>query len=277
MKFNLNETAKEHIIVVAHRGAAGGNIPCNTATAYETALRQGADMLEVDLNKTADGVLVIFHPKMEKAHLGVDCSIPQMPYEEVKKLRYVNYDRTPTQFGVLTFDEVLERFKGRCYINVDKFWDHPEDIYKAIKRHGMMDQIVVKSAPSDKVLEVLEDLAPELPFLPIVKNNFTIHEELMKRNINYVGAEMVFTSEDAPAISLELMDQMHRDGKLVWSNSIIYNYKDQLSAGHSDDTALSESPEKGWGWLADRGFDFIQTDWPQMVVDYLKASGKYYR
>ena len=277
MKFNLTETAKEHIIVVAHRGASGGNIPCNTSTAYETALRQGADMLEVDLNKTADGVLVIFHPGMEKAHLGVDCKIPEMTYEEVKKLRYRNYDNTSTQFGLLTFDEVLERFRGRCYINVDKFWDHPADIYHAIKRHNMQEQIVVKSAPSEKVHRVLEEVASDIPYLPIVKNNFTLHEELMKRNINYVGAEMVFTSEDAQCISPEIMDQMHRDGKLVWGNAIIYNYRDQLSAGHSDDTALSEDPDKGWGWLADHGFDFIQTDWPQMLVNYLKESGKYYR
>ena len=44
MVFNLFEKAKENIIVVAHRGVAGGNIPCNTLTAYEIALKQGADM-----------------------------------------------------------------------------------------------------------------------------------------------------------------------------------------------------------------------------------------
>ena len=42
---NLIEKAKENIIVVAHRGAAGGNIPCNTIAAYDIALMQGADMI----------------------------------------------------------------------------------------------------------------------------------------------------------------------------------------------------------------------------------------
>lgn len=277
MSFQLNQTAKDHIIIVAHRGTAGGNIPCNTSASYEIALRQGADMIEVDLNKTADGVLVIFHPGMEKDHLRANVKIPEMTYEEVKKLRYVNYDGTPTQFGLLTFDEVLERFRGRCYINVDKFWDHPVDIYRAIKRHNMADQIVVKSSLSDNVLKVLEEVAPDIPFLPIVKNQFPQHAELMNRGINYIGAEIVFNTEDAPAIAPAFMDQMHRDGKLIWANSILYNYKVQLAAGHSDDTALSEDPDRGWGWLADRGFDFIQTDWPQMLIDYLKATGKYYR
>ena len=39
MKFNIKATAKEHIVVVAHRGVAGGNIPCNTLVSYETALK----------------------------------------------------------------------------------------------------------------------------------------------------------------------------------------------------------------------------------------------
>ena len=70
---------------------------------------------------------------------------------------------------------------------------------------------------------------------------------------------------------------MHRDGKLVWVNSIIFDYKVQLSAGHSDDTALTESMELGWGWLADRGYDLIQTDWPLMLIEFLKKTNRYYR
>ena len=114
MKFDLLESAREKILVVAHRGTAGGNIPCNTIAAYEIALRQGADMIEIDLEMTADGHLVIFHPGMEKRHLSCETRIPEMTLEQVQSLRYVNYDRTPTQFGVELFDDVLETFKGRC-------------------------------------------------------------------------------------------------------------------------------------------------------------------
>ena len=64
---------------------------------------------------------------------------------------------------------------------------------------------------------------------------------------------------------------MHRDGKLVWANAIIYNYREQLSAGHSDDLSLTGDPADGWGWLAKRGFDLIQTDWPLMMREYLES------
>ena len=277
MSFNLYEKAKENIIVVAHRGAAGGNIPCNTLTAYETALKQGADMIEVDVSCSKDGKLFLFHPGMEKEHLKKRFPLSLLPYSVIKNYKYVNYDNTPTQFGILSFDDFLEQFKGRCFINIDKFWGNPEKIYNAVKHHGMTDQILVKSKVSNNVLSVLENLCPELPYIPIVSEKHPMHKELMKKNINYMGAEVLFENDNSYLASDEFIDMMHRDGKLVWVNSIIYDYKEQLSGGHSDDSALTVSEDFGWGWLADRGFDFIQTDWTMMLIDYLKRSGKYYR
>lgn len=277
MKFDLNASAKEHILVVSHRGACGGNIPCNTLPAYEAALMQGSDMLETDVTACGDGTLFIFHPTMESHFLHSEKRLHELSADEVKALRYVNQDGNFTQFGLMTLDEFFETYKNRCYINVDKFWDNPAAISEAIKRHGMQEQVVVKSTLSEKVLSVLEEFAPDLAFMPIVTDSFPEHEQLMKRNINYVGAEVLFADDSAEVASEAFIDKMHRDGKLVWVNSIIYRYKKQLSGGHSDDSSITVSPEYGWGWLADRGFDLIQTDWTMMMVDFLKRTGRYYK
>lgn len=47
-------------LVIAHRGASA-YAPENTLPAFELALRQGADMLELDVQRSADGSLVVFH------------------------------------------------------------------------------------------------------------------------------------------------------------------------------------------------------------------------
>ncbi len=282
MAFNLMKDASERIIVAAHRGECGGNIPCNTMAAYEIAVRHGADMIEVDLNKSADGTLWILHPKMEYRHLNYlgtegKVSLPQLTDEEIRKLRYVNYDRDYTQFGLCTFEEVLNTFKGRCYINIDKFWDHPREISDAIRAHGMLDQIVVKSSPKTEILDIVEEYAPEVYYLPIVRKDDGIHEEMMRRNINYVGCEVVFTDENEGVGSTAFIDKLHADNKLVWANAIIYNYKSQLAAGHSDDSSFTVSPDYGWGWLADRGYDIIQTDWTLAMCTYLNETGKRFK
>ncbi len=277
MNCTIQEKAKENIIVVAHRGASGGNIPCNTLAAYEIALKQGADMIEVDVSNTLDNQLILFHPGMEIPHLNMPIYLPLLNSKAVKKLHYVNTDNTPTQFKISDFDDFLEQFKDRCFINIDKFWSNPKRIYNAIKRHNMTDQVLVKSGVNEKVLKVLEGLCPELQFMPIVKDNHNTHEMLMTRNINYVGVECVFAKDSAPIAQDEFIEKMHNDGKLVWMNSIIYDRKEQLCGGHSDDTALTISEDEGWGWIADKNVDFIQTDWTMMLIDYLKRSNKYYR
>ena len=53
MSFNIYESAKKNIIVVAHRGASGGNIPCNTLTSYEIANSDwSSDVCSSDLEET---------------------------------------------------------------------------------------------------------------------------------------------------------------------------------------------------------------------------------
>jgi glycerophosphoryl diester phosphodiesterase len=143
----------------------------------------------------------------------------------------------------------------------------------------MTDQILVKSklTKDGRVLDLMENMAPELAFMPIVNDNYDLHEELKGRDINYVGVECCFKYDSAQVASESFIEKMHRDNVLVWANSIVFSHKVQLAGGHSDDTALTESEEKGWGWLADRGYDMIQTDWPGMLIDYLKKTDRYYR
>jgi glycerophosphoryl diester phosphodiesterase len=274
---NIFETAKEKIIIAAHRGVAAGNIPCNTLPAYKTALLQGADMIEIDVDMSADGTLFIFHPGMERAHLGKDCHIGRMTTEQISELRYTNYDRIPTQFPLNTLDEIFEEFKDKCFINVDKFWSNPERIYNSIKRHGVTDQIIVKSSPSEKVFAMLRDLAPELAFMPVVTGAHPLHERLLSEGINYVGAEVLFSSDDDEVASPEFIARMHADGKLVWVNSIIYDVRAQIAATHSDDAAICGDADFGWGWHVKRGFDIIQTDWTSALSEYLAKNGLLYR
>ena len=277
MAMDLYQAAQERIIITAHRGVSGGNIPCNTIAAYDAAVAHGADMIEIDASMSADGTLFSFHPCMEGAHLGKNCRIPEMHDDEIRQLRYVNYDRAHTEWGLCTLDEIFERYKNKCFINVDKFWDHPQKISELIRKHDMKDQIVVKTGPSKEMLDIIEQYAPDIAYLALISKNDGTHEELKKRKINYIGAEVLFSDEQSELCSEEFIEKMHADGKLVWVNSIIYDWHAQLSARHSDDTAIAYDPEKGWGWLADRNFDIIQTDWTLALRLFLEKTGRRYR
>ena len=270
----LRDAAARKVLLVAHRGTWGGNVPFNTIAAYDTALAHGADMIEVDVARTSDGKLVIFHPGKERAHLGFCGRIGDHPWSFVKRLRYLNADGNPTQFGLCTFEEVLDRYHGRYYLNIDKFWDNPAEIAAAIRARGMADQCVVKTGPDPRVLSILEEHASDMPFLAIAWSE----EELRaarRRRLRHVGAEVLFGRDDHVFASEKFIEREHRAGNLLWVNAIIYSFQTQLAGGHSDDLAIAgRDPEKSWGWLADRGYDFIQTDWMLACGQFLERTGR---
>ena len=77
--------------------------------------------------------------------------------------------------------------------------------------------------------------------------------------------------------SKDFIERMHKDGEIIWANAIVYNYQEVLSAGHNDDISMYEDPEKGWGWLADRGFDLIQTDFVYQCRVFLEETNRWRR
>ena len=274
MKFDLRTEALNRMMIVAHRGIAGGNIPCNTLQAYDAALLQGADMIELDVSGSADGGLFVFHPGMEPVQLRSERYIKDMSSDEVRNLRFVNQDGTPTQYGVSTLDEAFEHLKNRCYINVDKYWDNIGSITETIRRHNMMDQVLVKCGPSEESFRLIEEVAPDVNYMVILRDKDEWSDNLLRRKINYVGVEALFAQEDCELATAEYVQRMNKKGLIVWANSIVYNYKAVLTAGHNDDISLVGRMDEGWGWLMDRGYNFIQTDWPLALKLYAESRKK---
>lgn len=272
---DLLKMAKDkRVLLAAHRGVCGGNIPCNSIQAFKAALNAGADIIELDVDSSSDGVLFIQHPKMEKVHIGVQASIRSYPADMVRRFRKSNWDLAPTEWFIPTLEEAFSLLKGKCVINVDKFWDHPKEIAEFIRKMDMADQILIKTANKPEYLDAVEEYAPDIPYMTIAKEVDDTYDDIRRRKINYIGAEVLFKTDDAQVCSREYIDGMHADGKIVWANAILYSYKAVLAAGHSDDISLIEDPELGWGWLADRGFDIIQTDHLFACRSFLEATGR---
>ncbi len=267
---SLFENAQSGPLVCAHRGVSGANIPCNTMAAFRAALSQGADIIELDVSKSRDGVFYVFHPGMEKPHLGFPMLLSKLSSKTINRLRFVNQDDNPTVCRINTLEEVLSFLKGKCYINIDKFWIDIPGISEIIRKTGVEKQVIVKTDTKEKYLNQVEKYAPDFMFMPIVSKEDNITDELVKKGINCIGAEVLFTTEEQKVCSEEYIEYMHSKKMIVWANSIVYNYKSVLSAGHTDDIAVQGEEDRGWGWLIDRGFDIIQTDWCLMLKNYIR-------
>ena len=249
--------------IAAHRGASGGNIPCNSLPAFQAALFSQADVIELDVSESLDGTLYVFHPGMEPVFLNSSKLISEMHDHEVQSQFLHNGDATPTQWGVPLLDDVLQMLKDKCIINVDKFWMNIPAIAQAIRQHHMQDQVIIKTPLAEEYLKQVEEFAPDMPFMPVISTSDEIHEYLLKKpKIRYIGMEIVFSDEDSPLASTALVEKVHRDDCILWLNTLIYNHHAQMAAYHSDDTAMAGDLHNGWGWAIEKGYDILQTDWP---------------
>ena len=263
---------KNGTLIATHRGMVCGNIPHNTLPAFEIALRHGTHILETDVTMNKEGQLFIFHPRQENNQLKMDIHIEQMTEAEIRELRYVNDCRAMTEWGILTLDEFLETFKNRCLINLDHGWDFFPEMIQKVRNHKMEDQILLKSPSKVEFFKAIEELAPDMMFMPIIKEEtMALAAQLEHMDVNYVAAELVFPTEDSPLVQETYIRSHHDAGRLLWVNTILYNYLKPLSGGHTDDVAVMGDPDKGWGWNIDKGFDIIQTDWTMALRSYLQT------
>lgn len=92
---------QQTVLTIAHRGASA-RAPENTLQAIRLAAEMGADMVEMDVHLTADGVPVVIHDAdLERTTSGSGC-VEEMTLEEVQSLDAGNGQRVPTLYEALS-------------------------------------------------------------------------------------------------------------------------------------------------------------------------------
>ncbi len=104
---------------IAHRGASG-HAPEHTRAAFELALAQGAQMVELDVRLTADGELVVFHDDtLERTTNGVG-KVSEKTWAQLRDLDAGSwFGRQFAGERLLLLQEVLRLLAGRVLLNVE--------------------------------------------------------------------------------------------------------------------------------------------------------------
>ena len=144
----LLDLAARHPLVIAHRGAPT-EAPGNSLAAFEAAIEAGADMVELDVRRTADSVLVAHH---SAARRGVP--VASLTYRELTRR---SRHRPPT------FEEVLRVCAGRVAVDVEiKLSGYEAAALELIEAHPALRHVVVTSFHT-AVIEAVKALRPAVP------------------------------------------------------------------------------------------------------------------
>ncbi len=149
----------DDVLVTAHRGAAGA-APENTLAAFERAIADGADFVELDVQENADGDVVVLHDSDLMKIGGVNLKIWDATSEQLQGIDVGSWF-SPEFSGerVPKLEQVLRLCKGRVRVNIElKYYGHDERleerVVEIVERAGMESQIVVMSLKYDGIQKV---------------------------------------------------------------------------------------------------------------------------
>ncbi|MHC4563690.1 MAG: glycerophosphodiester phosphodiesterase family protein [Planctomycetota bacterium] len=201
------------VAVTAHRGASLV-APENTLAAIRAAIDQGADWIETDVQRTADGVVVLFHDTDLKRVAGVDRALTDMTYDELKQID-VGAPFSPEFAGqrVPTLKEAIRAVKGRAKLNIELKGGADDeqlvaDVVAILRARNVIADSVIVSTDVDTLAKVRQ-LEPDL----------TIGLGVAVTVGDVAEADVDFISAGARLATAAFIRRMHRNGKrvLVWT------------------------------------------------------------
>lgn len=267
LRDNLFNNPK-YVTIVAHRGD-WRNHPENSIPAFKSCIDMGIDMIEIDVQRTKDGKLILMHDRTVDRCTNGKGKIEDMTYDEIQKLRLrPQHNASATRNHIPTLEEVLVLCKGKILINIDKGYDYFQQVYELLEKTGTTDQVIIKSGYSlDKVKKENGSVLDKVIYMPIVNLNDKNAERSLDEfiSIHPVAIECCIGKFDANVD--RMLQKIHDAGIKIWINSIWAS----LCDGHDDDRAVElGEPDQSWGWILERGGTIIQTDRPQPLLQYLK-------
>jgi len=195
-------------LVIAHRGASGER-PENTLSAYELAVAQAADMIEIDLHLSLDGVVMIHHDaSLER--LGTRGEIRQHTASELSRLNAA--PGASLEERIPTLLDVLDRFGDRMEFNLeikvgeDTAYEGIEEIaLAAVEERGLLPRMLFSSF-YDEVLGRMRALSsaarlallvsPRAP-VKILERAAAVSAEAINPEVRLVDPDLVAKAHEA--------------------------------------------------------------------------------
>lgn len=260
----------DEVLVVAHRGD-WRNAPENSLLAIKMAIEMEVDIIELDVQCTKDGELILMHDKSLDRTTNGKGKVSEWTLDSIRSLNLKNGCGIKTREKVPTLEEALLAVKGKVLVNLDKADSHFDKVYPLLEKTGTTKQIIMKGGKSaEKVKELYGKYLEDVIYMPVIgleKKNAEEQIEKFISDMSPVAFELTFSSETNPLPAK--LSKTLKGRTLIWYNTLWAS----LSAGHDDDVALDD-PEFAYGQLIEEyGARIIQTDRPAYLISYLKKKG----
>lgn len=263
----LMDRDQHYVHVVSHRGD-WRQFPENSLDAINSIIQMGGDVVEIDVQRTKDGQLILMHDERLDRTTNGKGLIAETTFADIQKLFLKDHNGNVTQHKVPTLKEVLLMSKGRIMLNLDKADRFFEQVVALLQETGTTDIAILKGLQS--IEEINNRLGVHLDsiiFMPMVRMDNDDAEQRITSFVNEMAPvvfEVGYQKSDNP-LPLKAKKLVARKS-LLWYNSL------KGRNGNHDDVVSKADPDAGYGYLIDKlGARMIQTDEPARLIEYLRS------
>lgn len=259
----LAESSTFKIWLCSHRGntqkGIAEGIPENSLKALDQAIIAGAEIVEIDVRSTLDGVLVLMHDKTIDRTTNGSGTLSNISYEQLKEYKLKDAKGNVTEESVPTLEEALKQGKGKIYFNLDiANKDIPvRKIVSLLQRLHMIDETLLYVSTDRNYASDLQSIDNGLLLHPMVASS----EDITYFTSRLSGIQVLQLST-SNAISGVLAKEIREKGLLVFSNIVGGNDTNMLAGSYS-----------GLVNMINKRVALIQTDYTELADMYLKSKG----
>lgn len=243
----------------AHRGntleGISGGIPENSLPSVSAAIHSGADIVEIDVRCTADGILVVMHDNTIERTTNGTGSVSTMTLEEIKKLFLKDSDGQITSCRVPSLEEMLLAGKGQIFFNLDIAAKNVpvSSLSALLKKLDMTDQVLLYVSTDRNLAYDLISKDNSLLIHPLVQSSDDI-AFFSRKEYNVQMMQLSYTNAASGTFASQISDA----GAVVFSNITGTNDQNMLLGGYS-----------GLVNLINKRVRIVQTDYSEIAAEYL--------
>ncbi len=257
--------------IVAHRGAWHG-APENSLASIEKAIAVGADIVEIDVRKSADGELFLMHDDTLLRMAGIDRDAETFTMSELQAIALREDDggesRAISDQRIPTLKQVFEAIRGRIFADLDlKDRGLFSEVAACAREMGVASSVDLKTVVMNRadIDWVRAQNIEGVPFMAMAQFSAgNVSERLaLLSELKPFMCELRF--DDLRTIADN--QQLFRDASMaIWFNTL-----DMAASGEWTDPRALIEPDAIWGRLMDAGISTIQTDEPAALRRYIEA------
>jgi len=206
---------------VAHRGATA-YAPENTIAAFDLAVDMKADYIEIDVQRSKDGELVLIHDTTVDRTTDGTGKVGELTFEQLRSLdagswKGEQYEGEP----IPTFEEILDRYRGKVGILIELkapelYHGIEKQVAEALKERNLdkpqNEKIIIQSFNFES-MKTTNELLPLVPIGVLTSNRVHTTPEALQEFSTYAD----WFNPSYGIVTEELVNQVHSLGMKIGS------------------------------------------------------------